>query len=92
MTARNRTRAVEQALGNLVLILCVAFGARLAFAIDQSFRIPSAVLSTASFDQETGSIAAALATHKGFSDPFNKRDRTDGLARPRVSVPRRTRL
>ena len=72
MTARNRTRAVEQALGNLVLILCVAFGARLAFAIDQSFRIPSAVLSTASFDQETGSIAAALATHKGFSDPFNK--------------------
>ena len=72
MTARNRTRAVEQALGNLVLILCVAFGARLAFATDQAFRIPSAVLSTASFDQETGSIAAALATHKGFSDPFNK--------------------
>ena len=63
---------IRKALTNLALIVLVAFGARLLFVIDQASKIPAEVLSSAAFDQETGSIAASLATHKGFSNPFNK--------------------
>ncbi len=61
-----------KAAASLVLILVVGLGARLAFAWDQARKIPDAALATAPFEQETGSIAHALSTGKGFSNPFNK--------------------
>ena len=57
---------------SIVLILIVALGARLAFAWDQARKIPHEALATAPFEQETGSIAHALVTGKGFSNPFLK--------------------
>lgn len=72
MSKRNFAQFAGKVLTSLALILLVAFGARLIFAIDQVSKIPADLLSTASFDQETGSIAASVATHKGFSNPFNK--------------------
>lgn len=54
------------------LIFLVALGARLGFAWDQERKIPYDMLAPASFAQETGSIAYALATGKGFSSPFRR--------------------
>jgi hypothetical protein len=54
------------------LIFLVALGARLGFAWNQERKIPYDMLAPASFAQETGSIAYALATGKGFSSPFRK--------------------
>jgi hypothetical protein len=54
------------------LIFLVALGARLSFAWTQERQIPHDMLAPASFAQETGSIAYALATGKGFSSPFRK--------------------
>jgi 4-amino-4-deoxy-L-arabinose transferase-like glycosyltransferase len=72
MSGRNFNDVIGSALTSLSFILLVAFGARLIFATNQVSKIPPDVLSAASFDQETGSIAAAVATHKGFSNPFNR--------------------
>ena len=57
---------------SLVLILIVAFAARLAFAWDQERKISEAALGTAPFAQETGNIAYSLAAGKGFSNPFRR--------------------
>jgi len=54
------------------LIFFVALGARLGFGWNQELKIPREMLAPASFAQETGSIASALATGKGFSSPFGK--------------------
>jgi hypothetical protein len=59
-----------RAATSLWVICLVALGARLGFAWDQERKIPREVLAPASFAQETGSIAFALATGKGFSSPF----------------------
>jgi hypothetical protein len=61
-----------KAYTSLVLILLVAFGARLAFAWDQERQIPAGALATAPFAQETGNIAYSLASGKGFSNPFRR--------------------
>ena len=61
-----------KATTSLALILLVGLGTRLAFAWDQERKIPDAALSTAPFEQETGSIAHSLATGRGFSDPFGR--------------------
>jgi hypothetical protein len=61
-----------RATTSLWVIFLVALGARLGFAWNQERRIPREVLAPASFAQETGSIAFALATGKGFSSPFRK--------------------
>jgi hypothetical protein len=66
------TGALRKYLTSLVLILSVAFAARLAFAWDQERKIPQAALATAPFAQETGNIAYSLATGKGFSNPFRR--------------------
>ena len=71
-THRGMQPAIKKAFTNLLVILLIALGARVAFAVNQASKIPAAALTTASFDQETGSIASALATHKGFSSPFRK--------------------
>ena len=72
-TKQNRfKRAVVAAATSLTLIVLVALGARLAFAWDQERQIPRDILAPASFAQETGSIASALAQGKGFSSPFGR--------------------
>lgn len=72
MSDRNFKHIIGKTLTSLTFMVLVAFGARLIFAIDRASKIPADMLSVASFDQETGSIAASLATDKGFSNPFNK--------------------
>jgi Dolichyl-phosphate-mannose-protein mannosyltransferase len=62
--------ALAKAVTSLWLILLVGLAARLAFAWDQERKIPDAALATAPFEQETGSIARAIATGQGFSNPF----------------------
>jgi len=57
---------------SLVLILLVAFAARLVFAWDQERKIPDTALSTAPFAQEAGNIAYSLVSGKGFSNPFRR--------------------
>src|SRR3954451_6057575 len=69
MRMKQRLRDVAT---SIVLIVIVALGARLAFAWDQARKIPHEALATAPFEQETGSIAHALVTGKGFSNPFLK--------------------
>src|SRR5580704_15279316 len=66
------SRKLREAATSLLLILIVAFGARLSFAWDQARKIPAAALATAPFEQETGSIAQSIATGKGFSNPFGR--------------------
>jgi len=65
-------KAFKKVATSLLLITLVALGARLGFAWNQERRIPREVLGAASFAQETGSIAYALATGKGFSSPFRR--------------------
>src|ERR1700722_11128107 len=65
-------RQFRKAATSLLLILIVAFGARLAFAWDQARKIPAVALATAPFEQETGSIARSVATGSGFSNPFGR--------------------
>jgi hypothetical protein len=62
--------ALRKAATSLALICVVALVARLGFAWDQSRKIPHQALATAPFEQETGSIAHALVTGRGFSNPF----------------------
>jgi hypothetical protein len=57
---------------SLWAIFLVALGARLGFAWNQERKFPHDVLAVVMFSQETGSIAQALATGKGFSSPFGK--------------------
>jgi hypothetical protein len=66
----NVRERLRKASTSLLLICLVALGARCAFAWDQARKIPTAALATAPFEQETGSIAYALASGKGFSNPF----------------------
>jgi hypothetical protein len=54
------------------LIFFAALGARLGFGWDQQRQIPREMLAPASFAQETGSIASAIANGKGFSSPFGR--------------------
>lgn len=62
--------ALTKAATSLVLIVLVALAARLGFAWDQLRQMPREAVGTVPFAQETGSIAYALASGKGFSSPF----------------------
>ena len=63
---------LRKAFTSLLLIVIVAFAARLTFAWDQERKIPADALAVAPFAQETGSIGYALSIGKGFSNPFRK--------------------
>jgi hypothetical protein len=63
-------KALTKAATSLLLIVFVALAARLGFAWDQVPRMPREAIGSVPFAQETGSIAYALATGKGFSSPF----------------------
>ena len=55
---------------SLILILAVSFAFRLGFMWDEQHRIPEERLSIVPFQYESGNIAFALATGKGFSSPL----------------------
>jgi Dolichyl-phosphate-mannose-protein mannosyltransferase len=57
---------------SLVLIVVVAFGVRLAFAWNQTEKIPRQFVGIVPFQTETGHIAYSLATGKGFGSPFQR--------------------
>ena len=65
-------KALQTAATSLLLITLVALGARLGFAWNQEHKLPREVIGSVPFETETGSIAFALATGKGFSSPFLK--------------------
>jgi hypothetical protein len=64
--------ALRKAATSLLLIVLVALTARLGFAANQVHKMPPEVVGTVSFENETGNIAYALATGKGFSSPFRR--------------------
>jgi hypothetical protein len=55
---------------SLTLIVTVAFVARIGFAVSQARKIPDAALAQVPFENETGSIAQAIARGQGYSNPF----------------------
>jgi hypothetical protein len=55
---------------SLALIVTIAFVARVGFAVSQARKIPDVALAHVPFENETGSIAQAIATGQGFSNPF----------------------
>jgi hypothetical protein len=55
---------------SLTLIVTIAFVTRVGFAVSQARKIPDAALSHVPFENETGSIAQAIANGQGFSNPF----------------------
>lgn len=63
-------RWIGKAATSLALIVIVAMGARIAFAWDQSRKIPEGVLGIVPFQNEAGNIAYALEEGKGFSNVF----------------------
>jgi hypothetical protein len=66
------SRAIRQAATSLLIIVLVAFAARLAFAWYQTRQIPAQVLRTVPFQTETGHIAYSVAAGKGFSSPYER--------------------
>jgi dolichyl-phosphate-mannose-protein mannosyltransferase len=65
-------RAFRQVATSLLVILLVAFVARLTFAWYQTRQIPAQVLRTVPFQTETGHIAYSVAAGKGFSSPYER--------------------
>ena len=55
---------------SLTLIVAIAFLARVGFALSQARKIPGAALAHVPFENETGSIAQAIALGQGYSNPF----------------------
>jgi hypothetical protein len=58
---------------SLALIVAIAFVARVGFAVSQAQKIPDVALAHVPFENETGSIAQAIATGQGFSNPFARK-------------------
>lgn len=65
-----RTSWLRTMATSLILILAVSFTCRLGFMWDEQHRIPEERLSIVPFQYETGNVAFALATGKGFSSPL----------------------
>jgi Dolichyl-phosphate-mannose-protein mannosyltransferase len=65
-------QTIRRLATSLVLIILVAFGLRLAFAWNQTEKIPRQFVGIVPFQTETGHIAYSLATGKGFSSPFQR--------------------
>jgi hypothetical protein len=63
---------LRKAATSLVLIVCVALAARVAFAWYEGRQFPAQVLSIVPFQTETGHIAFSIASGKGFSSPFQR--------------------
>ncbi|MGB8523915.1 MAG: glycosyltransferase family 39 protein [Candidatus Acidiferrales bacterium] len=63
-------RKIIAAAGSLWLIVAVAIVCRVGYAYVQVREISAEALASAPFEQETGNIAMALATGKGYSSPM----------------------
>jgi hypothetical protein len=63
-------RRVVAAAGSLWLIVAGAIVCRVGYAYVQAREIPARALASVPFEQETGNIAMALATGKGYSSPM----------------------
>lgn len=63
---------LQRLAASLLLILLVAFAARVVFAWSQARKIPPQILRVVAFQSETGHIAYSLASGKGFSSPFQR--------------------
>lgn len=63
-------RKIIAAAGSLWLIVAVAIVCRVGYACVQVREISPRVLASVPFEQETGNIAMALATGKGYSSPM----------------------
>jgi 4-amino-4-deoxy-L-arabinose transferase-like glycosyltransferase len=57
---------------SLWLIVAAAVVCRVGYAYQQSREIPARALASVPFEQETGNIAMAFATGKGFSSPMRR--------------------
>jgi hypothetical protein len=66
---RNR---LGKAATSLLLILVVAFGMRVAFAWNQTAKLPREIAGVVAFQTETGHIAYSLTTGKGYASPFQR--------------------
>jgi 4-amino-4-deoxy-L-arabinose transferase-like glycosyltransferase len=65
-------RRVVAVATSLWLIVAAAAVCRIGYAYEQSREIPARMLASVPFEQETGNIAMALATGKGFSSPMRR--------------------
>src|ERR1700735_5772166 len=63
-------RRMIAAAGSLWLIVAVAIVCRVGYAYVQVRETSARELASAPFEQETGNIAMALATGKGYSSPM----------------------
>jgi hypothetical protein len=61
---------IVAAAGSLWLIAAVAIVCRVGYAYEQVREIPAEALASVPFEQETGNIAMALATGRGYSSPM----------------------
>ncbi|HUE44408.1 MAG TPA: glycosyltransferase family 39 protein [Candidatus Sulfotelmatobacter sp.] len=66
-------KRLRAAATSLTLIVAIAFVARVGFAVSQARKIPDVALAHVPFENETGSIAQAIATGQGFSNPFARK-------------------
>ncbi len=69
-TELNTKRKIIATAGSLWLIVSVAIVCRAGYAYKQVREIPARALASVPFEQETGNIAMALATGKGYSSPM----------------------
>ena len=67
----SKSRVIAAAT-SLWLTVAVAIVCRAGYAYQQVREIPAPALASAPFEQETGNIAMALATGKGFSSPMRR--------------------
>ena len=67
---RLKKRRIIAAAGSLWLIVTVAIVCRVGYAYVQVREIPPRALVSVPFESETGNIAMALATGKGYSSPM----------------------
>jgi 4-amino-4-deoxy-L-arabinose transferase-like glycosyltransferase len=67
-----KNRKIIAAATSLWLILAVALACRVGYAYHESRVISAEALASVPFEQETGNIAMALATGKGFSSPTRR--------------------
>lgn len=58
--------------GSWLVISVVAFIVRVAFVVDQAHRVPAIALASVPFQNEVGSIAAAVASGQGFCCLFRE--------------------
>src|SRR6202161_3528669 len=65
-------RRLVAVVTSLWLIAAAAVVCRVGYAYQQSRVIPAEALASVPFEQETGNIAMALATGKGFSSPTRR--------------------